>query len=244
MPEDGTVFDIPIGDVRYVKDFYPRLKPSDEVIERYRDAVDNLPPITVARGAVIVDGYHRWQAHVREEMDTIAVVDLGDLTDAEIVRESYRSNSTHGEQMSKVEKTRAAEHLYRSLPGSADERYADIAECLSLSIESAKKYASKARSDEMAEKEEAAWAMWLDCISQVDIAKKLDVTQQTVSNWIQKREQGSEICSPPESRQHFDVWQFKKGREHGRVGGRPRAARVCMSLLWPPRLLLRRYLLR
>jgi hypothetical protein len=25
----------------------------------------------------------------------------------------------------------------------------------------------------------------------------------------QKREQGSGICDPPESRQHFDVWQYQ-----------------------------------
>jgi hypothetical protein len=33
---------------------------------------DQLPPIVVVRGGVLVDGYHRWQAHVREGIDTIA----------------------------------------------------------------------------------------------------------------------------------------------------------------------------
>src|SRR5690606_9731727 len=51
------------GDVRFVKELYPRLRPHDDVVERYRDAIDNLPPIVVARDGVLVDGYHRWQAH-------------------------------------------------------------------------------------------------------------------------------------------------------------------------------------
>ena len=50
-----------IANIRFVKD-----KPSDDAIERYRDALERLPPIVVARGGILVDGYHRWQAHVRD----------------------------------------------------------------------------------------------------------------------------------------------------------------------------------
>lgn len=57
---------IATADIRFVKELYPRLKPHDDVVERYRDALGNLPPIVVARDGVLVDGYHRWQAHVRE----------------------------------------------------------------------------------------------------------------------------------------------------------------------------------
>ena len=41
------------ADVRFVKELYPRLKPHDDVVERYRDALDQLPPIVVARGGVL-----------------------------------------------------------------------------------------------------------------------------------------------------------------------------------------------
>jgi hypothetical protein len=236
MGKDST--DVPTTDIRFVKELYPRLKPSDEVIERYRDAIDQLPPITVATRSdgrrIIVDGYHRWQAHVREERETITVVDLGDLVDAQIIRESYRSNSTHGEQMSKAEKTHAAEHLYRSLPGTADERYADIAACLSVSVESAKKYASRAKSDETAEKKETAWDMWLDCIPQTQIAEKLGVDEKTVRRWKDIREQSSEMSAPPDSRQHFDVWQFqnaeKDAGQQSYFGALP--PQVVENLLW------------
>jgi ParB-like chromosome segregation protein Spo0J len=96
-----VIQEIPTSAVRFVKELYPRLKPHDDVVERYRDALENLPPIVVARGGVLVDGYHRWQAHVREGAETIQAEDLGNLTDAEIVRESIKRNATHGQQLSR-----------------------------------------------------------------------------------------------------------------------------------------------
>ena len=48
----------------------------------------------------LVDGYHRWRAHVRENSEFIGIENLGNLTDAEIDRESIKRNATHGEQLS------------------------------------------------------------------------------------------------------------------------------------------------
>lgn len=226
---------IKTDDVRFVKELYPRLKPNDEAIERYRDALDNLPPIVVARDGVLVDGYHRWQAHVREGVEMVEAENLGDLSDAEILRESYKRNATHGEQMSKREKVNAAEHLYLNAGGNEDERYALIAETLSLKVDVAKKYCAQARQTEKRKQQEQAWDLWLDCVSQVEIAERLGQSQQTVSNWVQKREQDSEICSPPDSRQHFDVWQFattdrEAGGQQSYFGAVP--PQVIENLLW------------
>jgi hypothetical protein len=73
--------EIKCSEVRFVKELYPRLKPIDDVVERYRDALESLPPIIVARDSVLVDGYHRWQAHVREDVETIRPLSLGTESD-------------------------------------------------------------------------------------------------------------------------------------------------------------------
>ena len=44
------------------------------------------------------------------------------------------------------------------------------------------------------------------------IADTLGMPQQTVADWLPKREQDSGFGNPPESRQHFDVWQFATGK--------------------------------
>jgi hypothetical protein len=131
MTDTNTAL-IPVDSVRFVKELYPRLREDDAAIERYRDAVDQLPPIVVARDGVLVDGFHRWQAHRREGHAEIQAENLGELPDAEILRESYRRNATHGQQLSKADKISAAEHMYRSLPGTDDERYTEIATVLSI----------------------------------------------------------------------------------------------------------------
>jgi DNA methylase len=194
--------------IRFVKELYPRLKPSDEVIERYVDAIDMLPPIAIARDGIIVDGFHRWQAHVRLGLEKIGVEHLGDLSDAEILRESYHRNSTHGHQLSTQDKKRAADHLYRNLPGTAAERITEIASVLGLIESSATKYVATARQDEKAALKERAWELWLDCRTQQQIADELGVVQKSVSNWLVEMERGSNLTKPPASRQHFDVWSF------------------------------------
>jgi hypothetical protein len=200
-----------LADVRFVKELYPRVRPDDDAIERYRAALDKLPPIMVARGGILVDGFHRWQAHKREGAETIAAIDLGDLSDTEILLESYRSNARHGQQLTTTDKRRASDHMYRTLAALApDERYAEIAEVLGLSIDSAKKYCADARRDEKKEQQDAAWAMWLDCVPQTEIAAALgNIDRTSVGNWVREKEQGSEFLTPPASRQHFDVWSFQ-----------------------------------
>ena len=71
---EQSVSEIKTSDVEFVKELYPRIKPDDATIERYRDAIENLPPIVLARGRILVDGYHRWQAHSREKIETVKPV--------------------------------------------------------------------------------------------------------------------------------------------------------------------------
>lgn len=223
---------IAVADVRYVKELYPRLKPSDEVIDRYIDAIDNLPPIAIARDGIIVDGFHRWQAHLRAGVEKIAADDLGDLSDAEILRESYKRNSTHGHQLSANDKKRAADHLYRTLPGTADERVTDIAVVLGITQSTAKKYVSTARQDEKKQLQERAWDMWLDCHTQQAIADDLGMPQRTISDVLAKREQDSGFANPPESRQHFDVWNFATDQDTDTTYFGKMPEQIVENLLW------------
>ena len=222
---------LPVADVDFVKDLYPRLRPDDAAIERYRAALDKLPPIVVARGRVLVDGYHRWQAHRQESRDSVRAVDLGDLTDAEILRESYKRNATHGQQLSVADKRGAANQLYSTLSGTADERYAEIADLLSISVETAKTYASDARRYEKQQQQDRAWDLWLDCHSEREIAAAIGVPQQTINRWVTQNRTASENGSPPGSRQHFDVWNFQTAAgESSYFGKMP--PQVVENLLW------------
>lgn len=224
-----------VTDVEYVKDLYPRLRPDDDAVERYRDAVDRLPPIVLARGRVLVDGYHRWQAHRREERDTIPAIDLGDLTDTEIFNESIRRNAEHGQQLSRHDKKNLAGKLWQSLAHLPNgERTTEIASLLAVAERSVQAWTKDARADEKKAAQAKAWDLWLDCNTQESIADHVGVTQRTVSNWLEENAKLRDFLEPPESRQHFDVWQFattdKDSGSQSYFGAIP--PQVVENLLW------------
>ena len=227
---------IPVGAVRYVKELYPRLKPLDDVIERYRDALANLPPITVARGGVLVDGYHRWQAHVREGVETIDAEDLGDITDAEIVRESIRRNATHGQQLSRDDKRRMAGRLWTALADLPPaERVKDIADLLAVSDRSVHDWTKDVRKAEKQAQQDKAWDLWLDCHEQQAIADEIGVSQPTINEWLIGKRKAAESDTAPDSRQHFDIWTFpttdrEAGGQQSYFGAVP--PQVMENLLW------------
>lgn len=228
--------EIAVSEVRFVKELYPRLKPHDDVVERYRDALDNLPPIVVARDGVLVDGYHRWQAHVREGAETIAAENIGNLTDAEIIRESIKRNATHGQQLTRQDKQRMAGHLWTAFADlGASERVKDIAGLLAISERSVQSWTKDVRKAEKQQQQDKAWDLWLDCADQQAIASAIGVSQPTINEWLIGKRKDAESDTPPESRQHFDVWQFPTtdrdaGGQQSYFGAVP--PQVIENLLW------------
>lgn len=230
-------------DVRFVKELYPRLKPIDDVIERYRDSLENLPAIVIARDGVLVDGYHRWQAHVREKVDVIRVENLGNLTDAEIIRESIQRNARHGQQLSRQDKQRLAGQLWQSMAHLANgERVADLQELLGVSRDSIERWTKDARQAEKRAQQDRAWDLWLDCLTQEAIAEAIGAEQRTVSNWLEEIRKCGDFLEPPDSRQHFDIWQFqsadKDAGSQSYFGALP--PQVVENLLWFSFLLVKK----
>lgn len=231
MIDSAATVMIPVDSVRFVKELYPRLREDDAAIQRYRAALDRLPPIVTARDGLLVDGFHRWQAHRREGVGEIAAVDLGNLTDAEIVRESIQRNATHGQQLSADDKKRLAAQLWRQLVHlKHGERLAEIMALLAVSDKSAERWTKSARADELAEQKARAYDAWLDCLSYREIGVRLDVTDKTIAAWC------AELAplvgnSAPASRQHFDVWSFATADGESSYFGRM-PEQVVENLLW------------
>lgn len=201
---------IDVSEVQYVKELYPRARENDAIIERYRGCLENLPPIIIARGCVLVDGFHRWQAHRREGAKTIQAEDLGNLTDIEIFRESIRRNSTHGFQLEEKDKERDASIMWEKLAFlDVGERYKELCTLFSVSRSTMERWTKETRKTEKEEKQTKAWDMWLNCVSERQIAETLRVDHVTISNWLVKKRQMTEFHQVPSSLQCFDVWGFE-----------------------------------
>jgi hypothetical protein len=208
---------MPCASIRWVQELYPRLKPDDEAIERYRLALDRLPPIVVARDGVLVDGYHRWQAHKREGKETVEVENLGNLADAEIIRESIKRNATHGQQLSCKDKKALAVKLWAALADlKIDERVKDIAELLAVTDQAVRNWTTDVRKAEQEELQAKAWRLHLDCLSDVQIGKALDCNDKTAKKLYSDFSKTFDFSEPPGATkekpwgniEHFDIWHF------------------------------------
>jgi hypothetical protein len=235
---------IPVQSIRFVKELYPRIKPNDEAIERYRDSLEKLPPIIIARDGVLVDGYHRWQAHVREGVEQIQAEDLGNLSDAEIMREAITRNASHGQQLSTADKKHEAGRLWKAFehlePG---DREKEIAQLLSVGASTVRGWTKDARKEEKQAMQDKVWQLHLSCLSQPQIAAATGVAQQTLNGWITDFASSSIFGTPPSrtdaqpwgSIQHFDVWSFASNDREG--GGQQSYFGACPpqimeNLLW------------
>lgn len=221
-----------VDEVEFVKELYPRVREDDAAIERYRAAIEKLPPITVARGRVLVDGFHRWQAHRREGIAEIAAVDLGNLTDAEIVRESITRNSAHGQQLSAKDKQRLAGQLWQTFAHLNGGRVAEIASLLSVSERSVQDWTKDARTNEKADQQAKAWDLWLDCKDEREIESELGIPKSTVADWVSEKRKSADFGQSPESRQHFDVWSFQAAAESNSSYFGRMPSQVIENLLW------------
>jgi len=72
-------------------------------------------------------------------------------------------------------------------------------------LDEARQGAAK-REQEKAQTQVVAWDLWLDCHSEQEIAERLGVGLDTVNVWIALEK--SAPRTPPDSQQHFDVWNF------------------------------------
>jgi len=188
-----------IDDVQVIDKLYPRLRPIELKIQEYQDNVEAAPRITVARGCVLVDGYHRWQAHKRNGATTVEAIDLGDMTDEEILVESSRLNSRHGTSLTMDEKRRLALVLARP-HGSLTQ--GDTAKVLSVSLRTVEAWLAKADAEARAARkaeEEAkrkrdiaeAERLRAEGKTQRQIAEALGVDQATVARWLMHARSGA-----------------------------------------------------
>jgi hypothetical protein len=87
------------------------------------------------------------------------------------------------------------------------------------------------------QKQERAWDLWLNCCSEREIAAETGIPPVTVHDWLSARISNElDFRAPPESRQHFDIWQFQSADGESSYFGRmpPQVIENLLSLFTEP----------
>ena len=178
MAETKTM---PVGDVRYEADLYPRFEPRDSVVRQYADQIDALPPIEVNQDDILIDGWHRWTAHKLAERETIKVRVVETETKAELLALAVERNAKHGIQLTGDEKRAYAVRIWSAAPVA--ERAA-VEKRLQKTLSVGKTFIREALGDvKRARREENhrnAACMWLACHSNRAIGEAVGIDEGTV----------------------------------------------------------------
>ena len=84
---------IPVSEIIYREDLYPRIKADPATIQRYADNLDVLPPVEVNQHNELIDGYHRWTAHRKANAAQIAVTVTKTTSDIELLALACQRNA-------------------------------------------------------------------------------------------------------------------------------------------------------
>lgn len=183
---------VPIDSVQVIDELYPRLRVDWDKVHEYGEILDRLPGIIVARGGVLVDGFHRLEAHKRAGCTEIKAHDLGDLSDDEILTESIRTNVRHGNALSRNDRQALALRLWPALDGTDPAKVKHLAQLLAVSERTVERWSADVRHDARAERMATAVELAAAGMAQGVIAQELGVTDRTVRAWTGSVRQMSE----------------------------------------------------
>lgn len=174
--------ELPVADVVYRNDLYPRIEKSQRTVDQYAEDLTVLPPIEVNQRNELIDGWHRWTAHRKAGAERIAVTVTETASDAQFLELAIRRNATHGLQLSLEDKQDMARRIYNGTPERERERKKiDLASMLSVDISTVRRWLSRIDKDAKEAQRKRIFSMWLACHTQQEIADAEGIGKATVN---------------------------------------------------------------
>jgi hypothetical protein len=184
--------EIPVDAVVYRTDLYPRIETSATTVQKYAEDLDVLPPIEVNQHNELIDGWHRWTAHKKQNAATIRVIVTETKNESELLELAIERNASHGLQLTQRDKEKMAGRLYNGFlagrpTGPDREQYKKrLAKILAASTDSILRWTSRDDKDHERELEDQAFALWLSCHTQMEIADSVGWAQSKIADFISK----------------------------------------------------------
>jgi len=174
------IIQIKVSDVIWRKDLYPRFNPNPQTIQQYADSIDSLPPIEINQRNELIDGYHRWTAYKKLGLEYIQATVTNTENDTQLLWYAVERNAKHGLQLSNAEKKDFALKVYSGKTKQKD----DLSSLLSVSRKTIDNWLSDKDKAYREERNRIIQEMWFACYTQEEIAERVDIPRQTISDKI------------------------------------------------------------
>jgi len=179
---------IKLDEIEFRKDLYPRIEFKQELVEKYSNAIEYLPPIKINQSNILIDGWHRWKAHKMAELDEINVEVIETKSEKELKKLAYKWNSNHGLQLSNKEKSNFAIEMIGEMTVK------ELSESLSVDVRTIQDWTKAKRDTIIEERDRKIIELYLKAENTLDtIAEKIKESRSTVSNIIQTFSKKREI---------------------------------------------------
>lgn len=178
---------VKVADIVFRQDLYPRLKTSPETVQKYAEDLDVLPPIIVNQHNELIDGWHRWTAHKKNEVELISAYVVETASDADLLEKAIETNATHGLQLSQSDKKDMARKIYNTTPErERDEKKKHLAKILSVSERTVREWLSRMDKDAKEARNRRIFEMWMACYTTDEIADATGSSKADVSGVCSK----------------------------------------------------------
>jgi len=178
---------IKVSDVVFRDDLYPRIETSATTVQKYAEDLEVLPPIVVNQHKELIDGWHRWTAHKKNEVEEIEATIVETSSDADLLEKAIETNATHGLQLSQSDKRDMARRIYNSTPESdRDEKKKQLAKILSVSDRTIREWLGRIDKDTKEARKQRVFDLWLAGYSTDEIADLTGASKADVSGVCSK----------------------------------------------------------
>jgi DNA modification methylase len=195
MAEDSIMIDS--KDVKIREDLYPRFEKDMNLIEKYAESIEYLPPIIVNQDFILIDGYHRLKAYevnayLKGDTVNIPAEIRHTENDDEIKELAYSTNSSHGNQLSVAEKRKYANEMIKT----KKKTIADLSRILSVKERTVREWVHIELKKNKVERHDKVLELYQSGWTQEAIAKEVGLTQQAVSKIITTNYKNVKSCEP------------------------------------------------
>ena len=213
-----------VSEIIYREDLYPRIEKNPITVQQYAEALDVLPPIEINQRNELIDGWHRWTAHKKNNKENIDVEIIQTESDINLLELAIEKNSTHGLQLSQEDKRNMARRIYHVTPNNErKDKKTYLAKILSVPERTIRDWLSRIDKDAKDARNKRIFELWLSCHTQEEIAEREDVSKMEVSRVCNEMAELPKCYKP--AAEHlvdfevpiYNVWKWQeksKGSSH------------------------------